>query len=70
MADFDQLQLVPVPESIQERNRHQWIHVAAFLAGLPLPADAAPGKRSAGAEAAGSQALPDGNHGDNRRSIK
>ena len=70
----------------QSRNAHQWRAIAYFLAGFEtlatlraLPAAktaaAAHGKRSAGAaaaglEAAGFQALPDGNHGDNRRSIK
>lgn len=63
------------------RNAHQWRAIAYFLSGFeqlsstqPLQsvkADAAaPGKRSAGAAAAGLTALPDGNHGDNRRSIK
>lgn len=53
------------------RAPHQWQHVLAFLDSLPKQDDAAAtGERSAGAAAAGSQAIPVGNHGDNRRSIK
>ena len=52
------------------RAPHQWQHVLAFLESLPQRDAAATGERSAGAAAAGSQAIPVGNHGDNRRSIK
>jgi hypothetical protein len=53
------------------RNPHQWQHVLDCLQSLDLRADAdATGKRSAGAAAADVQAIPVGNHGDNRRSIK
>ena len=54
------------------RAPHQWQHVLAFLDSLPQRDAAATGERSAGAAAAaaGSQAIPVGNHGDNRRSIK
>lgn len=53
------------------RAPHQWQHVLDCLQSHDLRADAdATGKRSAGAAAAGVQAIPVGNHGDNRRSIK
>lgn len=53
------------------RAPHQWQHVLDCLQSLDLRADAdATGKRSAGAAAAGVQAIPVGNHGDNRRSSK
>ena len=52
------------------RAPQQWQHVLAFLESLPQRDAAATGERSAGAAAAGSQAIPVGNHGDNRRSIK
>ncbi len=52
------------------RAPHQWQHVLAFLDSLPQRDAAATGERSAGAAAAGSQTIPVGNHGDNRRSIK
>lgn len=53
------------------RAPHQWQHVLDCLQSLDLRPDAdATGKRSAGAAAAGVQAIPVGNHGDNRRSIK
>lgn len=64
----------PVMPARQERNAHQWRSIAYFLAGVEVLArsDVAAGKRSAAdaAQRAGLQALPDGNHGDNRRSIK
>lgn len=64
-------------------NRAEWLHIAAFLDEFPMrplefharsvgrlasSGDAAPGKRSAGAAAAGLSSIPDGNHGDNRTS--
>ena len=52
------------------RAPHQWRQITAFLDSLPQRDAAATGERSAGAAAAGSQAIPVGNHGDNRRSIK
>lgn len=65
---------------ISPRNAHQWRAISYFLAGFEVMATArvqaektacaAHGKRSAGAAQAGVSALPDGNHGDNRRSIK
>ena len=59
-------------------NFAHWQAVAYFLAGLRRTAPAllrtagaAPGTGAAvGFQAAGFQALPDGNHGDNKRSIK
>ncbi|MCD2514564.1 hypothetical protein [Comamonas endophytica] len=57
-----------------ERNASQWRAISYFLAGIEVLArgDAAAGRRSAAdaAPGAGLQALPDGNHGDNRRLIK
>ena len=66
------------------RAPHHWHHIKAFLDTLPQCDAAATGKRSAGAAAAGARpaainfggcvapatTVPDGNHGDNRRSIK
>ena len=52
------------------RAPHHWHHIKAFLDTLPQRDAAATGERSAGAAAAGAQAIPVGNHGDNRRSIK
>jgi hypothetical protein len=52
------------------RAPHQWQQITAFLDSLPQRDADATGKRSAGAAAAGVQAIPVGNHGDNRRSIK
>ena len=57
----------------QGRNFHQWRAIAYFLAGVEVMARGAEGAPLAGKEAAqraGLQAIPDGNHGDNRRSIK
>jgi len=56
-----------------ERNAHEWRSIAYFLAGVEVLARGAEGAPLAGKEAAqraGLQAIPDGNHGDNRRSIK
>lgn len=55
-------------------NKAAWLSISDFLARENLrevlaARAAATGKRSDGA-AARAQALPDGNHGDNRRSIK
>lgn len=69
------------PSVTQDRNRHEWRAIAEFLVGVEalarpieckpeMAADAATGKRSAGAAAAGFRSIPDGNHGDNRGSIK
>ena len=61
-------------------NLGQWRAISYFLGNFELMATrrvqagaadrAANGKRSAGAARAGVPALPDGNHGDNRRSIQ
>lgn len=60
-----------------QQNAVQWRSIAYFLSGfkqLPPALEktgcAAHGKRSAGAAQAGFSALPDGNHGDNKRLIK
>lgn len=68
---------------VRSTNRGAWLHIAAFLDKFPTrPLEfharavgrlastgaAAPGKRSAGAAAAGLSSIPDGNHGDNRTS--
>lgn len=65
-------------------NRSAWLQIAAALdkhpqrdlfnharrvAAISTPDADATGKRSAVAEAAGFQAIPDGNHGDNRTLI-
>lgn len=65
---------------ITQRNAHQWRAIAYFLSGFEVLASARPAlsvsaddrarKRSAGAVAALSRSIPDGNHGDNKRSIK
>ncbi|CAN7258431.1 hypothetical protein LJR129_001124 [Acidovorax sp. LjRoot129] len=52
------------------RIPNQWQQITDFIAALPQRDADATGKRSAGAAAAGVQAIPVGNHGDNRRSIK
>lgn len=66
--------------SVHGRNFHQWRAISYFLGGFEVMATArvqaektacaAHAGFSAGAAQAGVSALPDGNHGDNRRSIK
>ena len=65
---------------ITQRNAHQWRAISYFLSGFEVLASARPAladgaavrarKRSAGAVAALSRSIPDGNHGDNTRLIK
>ncbi len=52
------------------RIPNHWHHITSFIAALPAQFDAAVDARSAAAAVAVSQAIPVGNHGDNRRSIK
>lgn len=69
-----------VDTSFTGRNFHQWRAISYFLGGFEVLASAraqaektacaAHAGFSAGAAQAGVSALPDGNHGDNRRSIK
>ena len=49
---------------------NSWKPIGSLLGGLPVRATESARKRSAGATVARSQAIPDGNHGDNKRSIK
>ena len=63
---------LPAMPARQGRNAHQWRAIAYFLAGVEVLANggqAGQAQRRT-APGAGLQALPDGNHGDNRRSIK
>ena len=61
----------------RQRNAHQWRSISYFLSGFHVlarkGAQRLEGTRASGevsGREAGFQALPDGNHGDNRRSIK
>lgn len=61
-----------------ERNAAQWKSISYFLAGFEMLVQSEHARRAGGAPRAGGscaqrgglQAIPDGNHGDNRRSIK
>lgn len=55
-----------------ERNAPQWRSIAYFLAGIEVMARGGQAGQAQRRTAPGAdlQAIPDGNHGDNRRSIK